>query len=219
MRIILLGEPGAGKRTQANFIKDIYHIPAISTGDMLRNAAKLPNHLGYVAQRAITEGELMPDHMIMELVKERIQAIDCIKGFVFIGFPRTCGQAQALKTAAIKVDHVVEIAVSDSSIVKRLSGRRVHPASGRSYHIEFHPPQVANQDDITHEPLVQRDDDKEEMVRRRLQVYHEETLPLIKYYSEWANSGDSHAPTYSRISGEQAPEEVRDKIFKVLGKA
>ena len=217
MRIILLGGPGAGKGTQANFIKEKYNIPQISTGDMLRAAVKAGTELGKAAKKIMDEGGLVSDDIILGLVKERIAEPDCKNGFLFDGFPRTIPQAEALKEQGIDIDYVVEIDVPDEEIIKRMSGRRVHPASGRTYHVIFNPPKEEGKDDVTGEPLIQRDDDKEETVRKRLEVYHEQTEPLIEYYSRWAESGDAHAPKYVKVSGIGSVEEIRDRIFQALG--
>ena len=217
MRIILLGGPGAGKGTQANFIKEKYNIPQISTGDMLRAAVKAGTELGKAAKKIMDEGGLVSDDIILGLVKERISEPDCKNGFLFDGFPRTIPQAEALKEQGIDIDYVVEIDVPDEEIIKRMSGRRVHPASGRTYHVIFNPPKEEGKDDVTGELLIQRDDDKEETVRKRLQVYHEQTEPLIEYYSKWAETGDGHAPKYVKVSGIGSVEEIRDRIFAALG--
>lgn len=216
IRIILLGGPGAGKGTQANFIKEHFNIPQISTGDMLRNAVKAGTELGMMAKKIMDSGGLVPDDIIINLVKERISQPDCEKGFLLDGFPRTIPQADAMKQAGIRIDCVIEIDVDDEEIIKRMSGRRVHPASGRVYHVEYNPPKVAGKDDVTGEDLIQRDDDKEETVRKRLQVYHEQTEPLIAYYSKWSASGDNNAPCYKKIAGIGTVEEIRDRIFAAL---
>ena len=217
MRLILLGGPGAGKGTQANYIKEKYGIPQISTGDMLRAAVKAGTELGLKAKAVMDAGKLVTDDVIIGLVKERIKEPDCSKGFLLDGFPRTIPQADAMKEAAINIDYVVEIAVDDEEIVQRLGGRRVHLESGRTYHVTFNPPKVAGKDDVTGEPLIQRDDDKEETIRARLKVYHDQTEPLIAYYSQWANTGVANAPKYLRIAGIGKVEEIRDAIFKALG--
>jgi adenylate kinase len=216
MRLILLGGPGAGKGTQANYIKEKYGIPQISTGDMLRAAVKAGTELGLKAKKIMDEGGLVSDDIIIGLVKDRIKEADCAKGFLFDGFPRTIPQADAMKAAGVKLDYVVEIAVDDEEIVKRMSGRRVHLASGRTYHIMFNPPKVAGKDDVTGEDLIQRDDDKEDTVRKRLSVYHAQTEPLVEYYSKWATT-DSYAPKYVRVNGIGKVEQIRDAIFKALG--
>jgi adenylate kinase len=217
MRIILLGAPGAGKGTQATYIKKRYRIPQISTGDMLRAAVKAGTPLGMEAKKAMDAGRLVSDEIILGLVKERIAQPDCATGFLLDGFPRNIAQAQGLKDEGVKIDYVVEIAVDDEEIIKRLSGRRVHPASGRIYHVLFNPPKVDDKDDQTGEALIQRDDDHEETVRKRLEVYHEQTEPLIDYYSRWAESQADDAPRYVRIKGKGQVEEIRDRIFQELG--
>lgn len=216
MRIILLGSPGAGKGTQAKLIKEKYHIPQISTGDMLRAAVQAATPLGLTAKALMDAGKLVPDENIIALVKERISQPDCRHGFLFDGFPRTLPQAEAIRQQQIFINAVIEIAVPDEEIVKRLSGRWVHPASGRSYHLLYQPPIMPGKDDITQEPLVQREDDAEATVRKRLQVYHEQTKPLIAYYKERAASADPLAPRYVQIDGRQTVEEVRDAIFHAL---
>lgn len=216
MRIILLGGPGAGKGTQANYIKEKFNIPQISTGDMLRAAVKAGTPLGIEAKKIMDAGGLVSDEIILGLVKERITQPDCKNGFLLDGFPRTIPQAEAVKAQGIKIDSVVEIDVADDEIIKRMSGRRVHPASGRTYHVIFNPPKSEGKDDVTGEALIQRDDDKEETVRKRLNVYHEQTEPLIDYYSKWAKSGENNAPKYIKVSGTGAVEAVRDTIFAKL---
>jgi adenylate kinase len=216
MRLILLGGPGAGKGTQANFIKENYQIPQISTGDMLRAALKEGTELGLKAKEYMDAGKLVPDDVIIGLVKERIKAPDCEKGFLFDGFPRTIPQADALKEAGVPVEAVVDINVPDGEIIKRMGGRRVHLASGRTYHIIFNPPKEEGKDDVSGEPLIQRDDDQEETVRKRLDVYHAQTEPLIDYYKDWEKSGESDAPKYIRIEGVGKVEEIRDQIYAVL---
>lgn len=217
MRMILLGGPGAGKGTQAGFITRKYSIPQISTGDMLRAAVKARTPQGLAAKAIMDRGELVSDDIIVALVKERVQAPDCAHGFLFDGFPRTIPQAEAMKVSAIDVEHVVEIAVDDAAIIDRMSGRRVHLPSGRTYHVKYNPPKVPGRDDMTGEPLVQRDDDAEETVRNRLAIYHRQTAPLVEFYSRWAASGDARAPRCHRIAGSGTVEEVRDRIFAVLG--
>ena len=217
MRLILLGAPGAGKGTQANFIKEKYSIPQISTGDMLRAAAKAGTELGLAAKKLMDAGELVPDDIIINLVKERIKEADCANGFLFDGFPRTIPQAEAMKAAGVMLDYVVEIDVADEEIVKRMSGRRVHLPSGRTYHIVFNPPKVAGKDDVTGEELVQRQDDNEETVKKRLSVYHTQTKALVDYYSGWAKSGEVGAPRYVRIPGVGSVESIRDQVFGKLG--
>jgi adenylate kinase len=216
MRLILLGGPGAGKGTQANYIKEKYQIPQISTGDMLRAAVKAGTDLGKKAKEYMDSGGLVPDEVIIGLVKERIKEADCAKGFLFDGFPRTIPQADAMKEAGVAIDAVVEIDVPDEEIVKRMSGRRAHLASGRTYHIIYNPPKVEGKDDVTGEPLVQRDDDKEEVVRKRLDVYHAQTEPLVKYYKDWAASGEAGAPKHVYIEGVGKVDQIRDKVFDSL---
>ena len=216
MRIILLGGPGAGKGTQATYIKEKFNIPQISTGDMLRAAVKAGTPLGIEAKKVMDSGGLVSDEIILGLVEERIKEADCENGFLFDGFPRTIPQADALKQRGVPVDAVVEIDVDDSEIVKRMSGRRAHLASGRTYHIIYNPPKVEGKDDETGEDLVQRDDDKEETVLKRLDVYHEQTEPLIEYYSNWSNSGESGSPKYVKVEGVGSVEDIRDKIFAGL---
>ncbi len=217
MRIILLGGPGAGKGTQAAFITQRYGVPQISTGDMLRAAVKEGTPLGLEAKKVMDAGALVPDDIIIGLVEERIARNDCAKGFLFDGFPRTIAQAEALKKTGVRIDAVVEIDVDDNEIIKRMSGRRVHLASGRTYHVVFNPPKVEGKDDQTGEDLIQRDDDREETVRKRLTVYHEQTAPLIGFYSSWADSGDGSAPRYLKIRGVGSLEAIRDRIFSSLG--
>ena len=216
MRLILLGGPGAGKGTQANYIKEKYEIPQISTGDMLRAAVKAGTDLGMKAKEYMDSGGLVPDEVIIGLVKERIQEADCAKGFLFDGFPRTIPQADAMKDAGVAIDAVVEIDVPDDEIIKRMSGRRAHLASGRTYHIVYNPPKVEGKDDVTGEPLVQRDDDKEEVVKKRLDVYHAQTEPLVDYYKKWADSGEAGAPKHVRIEGVGKVDEIRDQIYSAL---
>lgn len=219
MRIILLGGPGAGKGTQANRIKEKLGIPQISTGDMLRAAVKAGTPLGIEAKKYMDAGGLVPDDVIIGLVKERIQQADCKNGFLFDGFPRTIPQAEAMKAAGVKIDYVVDIDVPDSEIIKRMSGRRVHLASGRTYHVVFNPPKVEGKDDVTGEPLIQRDDDKEETVRKRLEVYHAQTEPLIGFYKNWQATGDANAPKYVRIEGVGSVDSITQAIFKGIGAA
>lgn len=216
MRLILLGAPGAGKGTQATFIKEKYNIPQISTGDMLRAAVKAGTQLGLEAKKFMDAGGLVPDEVIIGLVKERIKDADCANGFLFDGFPRTIPQAEAMKNAGVAIDYVVEIDVPDAAIVERMSGRRSHPASGRTYHVKFNPPKVAGKDDTTGEELVQRDDDKEEVVLKRLQVYHDQTEQLIGYYSDWAKSGVSGAPQYVKVNGLGELNAIKEEIFAAL---
>ena len=215
MRIILLGAPGAGKGTQAKFIMGSYAIPQISTGDMLRAAVKAESPLGLQVKDIMASGGLVSDDLIIRLVKERIAQDDCANGFLFDGFPRTIPQAEALLVAGIDIDHVLEISVDDEEIVKRLSGRRVHPDSGRIYHNIYNPPKIDDVDDITGEPLIQRDDDKEETVRKRLAVYHEQTEPLVNFYK--ALEAQTGAPGCTRVEGVGSMDEIKDKIFTVLG--
>ena len=216
MRLILLGGPGAGKGTQANFIKDKHQIPQISTGDMLRAAIKDGTELGKEAKGYMDSGGLVPDEVIIGLVKERIRKADCQKGFLFDGFPRTIPQADAMKDAGVALDAVVDINVPDTEIIKRMSGRRVHLASGRTYHITFNPPKEEGKDDVTGKALIQRDDDQEDTVRNRLDVYHSQTEPLVDYYKNWESSGESAAPKYIRIEGVGKVEEIRDQIYSAL---
>jgi adenylate kinase len=216
MRIILLGLPGAGKGTQARFLIDRYRIPQISTGDMLRTAIKQGTPSGIRANDYMERGELVPDEIVIELVKERLRAPDCARGFIMDGFPRTIRQAEALRDAGIGIDFIVEIEVSDDEILRRMSGRRVHLASGRSYHVDFNPPRVPGRDDVTGEPLIQRADDNEETVRQRIAVYHSLTKPLIAFYMKWRASGDPRAPLYVNIYGKGSVEHIRDKLFAAL---
>ena len=216
MRLILLGAPGAGKGTQANFIKEKYNIPQISTGDMLRAAIKQGTELGMAAKKVMDAGGLVSDDIMIGLVKNRLTDDDCKNGYLFDGFPRTIAQADAMKDAGIHVDYVLEIDVPDESIVERMSGRRSHPGSGRVYHIKFNPPKVDNLDDLTGEPLIQRDDDKAETVMKRLSVYHNQTEVLLGYYNEWAQSGLPGAPKYRRIAGVGPVEQIRDAAFAAL---
>jgi adenylate kinase len=217
MRVILLGGPGAGKGTQANYIKEKYNIPQISTGDMLRAAVKAGTPLGVEAKKVMDAGGLVSDDIILGLVEERIKEPDCVNGFLFDGFPRTLAQADALKAKGIPLDCVVEIDVDDDEIIRRMSGRRVHLASGRTYHVVFNPPKEEGKDDVTGEPLIQRDDDQEETVRQRLKVYHDQTEPLIQYYSRWATSGEADSPRYVKINGIGKVDEIRDAIFAGIG--
>jgi len=214
MRLILLGPPGAGKGTQAQFVIEKLGIPQISTGDMLRAAVKAGTPLGLQVKEIMASGALVSDEIIIALVKERITQPDCKSGFLFDGFPRTIPQAEAMVAAGVTLDRVVEIAVDDEAIVKRMSGRRMHDASGRVYHVENNPPKVAGKDDVTGEPLVQREDDKEETVRKRLRIYHEQTEPLVNFYK---NIGGANAPRYARIEGVGSVSEIRDRIFAALG--
>jgi len=220
MRLILLGAPGAGKGTQAQFICKQFGIPQISTGDMLRAAVKAGTELGIAAKKIMDAGGLVSDDIIIGLVKDRLTQPDCAKGYLFDGFPRTIPQAQAMKDAGVPIDYVLEIDVPFDAIIDRMSGRRVHPASGRTYHIKFNPPKVAGVDDVTGEPLIQRDDDKEETVRKRLQVYNDQTRPLVEYYSSWAkqsHSGDQvKAPVYCKVNGTGNVEAITAAIFAEL---
>lgn len=217
MNLLLLGAPGAGKGTQANFIKDKFGIPQISTGDMLRAAVAAGTPLGLEAKKIMDAGGLVRDDIIIGLVKERITQPDCANGFLFDGFPRTIPQAEAMKEAGVFLDYVVEIDVPDEEVLKRMTGRRVHPGSGRSYHVVFNPPRVAGKDDETGEDLVQRPDDTEETVKKRLTVYHEQTEALVGYYSQWAADGQSGAPKYLKIAGVGSVENIRDRVFAALG--
>lgn len=215
MRVILLGAPGAGKGTQAGFITKEFGIPQISTGDMLRAAVKAGSPLGLKVKNVMETGGLVSDDIIIDLIKERIQQDDCAKGFLFDGFPRTIPQAEALRDAGVGIDHVVEIAVEDEEIIKRMSGRRTHAASGRTYHVLYNPPRVEGKDDLTGEDLVQRDDDKEETVRHRLEVYHSQTKPLVNFYQQMsaANNG---TPRYSAIAGVGGVDEITAKVMAAL---
>ena len=219
MKIILLGPPGAGKGTQANFIKTTFNIPQISTGDMLRAAVSAGTPLGQEAKKVMDAGELVSDKLILELVKERISEKDCKNGYLFDGFPRTIAQADGMKNANIDVEYIVELQIDDEEIIKRMSGRRIHPASGRTYHVQFNPPKVENIDDITGEPLVQRDDDKEETVRKRLQVYHSQTSPLIDYYTSLSQQAGEKYPVYVQINAVGDVEEVKNLILNALSGA
>jgi adenylate kinase len=216
MRLILLGAPGAGKGTQAAFICQKFGIPQISTGDMLRAAVKAGTPLGLAAKKVMDSGALVSDDIIIGLVKERIAQPDCAKGFLFDGFPRTIPQADAMKAAGVKLDYVLEIDVPDDAIIERMSGRRSHVASGRTYHVKFNPPKVSGRDDLTGEELVQREDDKEETVRKRLDVYQSQTRPLVAYYSQWAQSGDPEAPRYRKISGTGTVDEITARALDAL---
>jgi adenylate kinase len=216
MRIILLGLPGAGKGTQAQFLIARYGIPQISTGAMLRAEIDAGSVLGKAARVHMDAGNLVPDQLVTDMVKKRITQSDCNDGFIIDGFPRTVAQAEVLREANIDIDFVVEIEVGDQEILRRMSGRRVHPASGRTYHIEFNPPRVPDKDDITGEPLIQRPDDNEQTVMRRIASYHEVTKPLVNYYLKWAESGDPRAPNYVNIYGRGSIEHIRDKMFAAL---
>ncbi|MCZ7563717.1 MAG: adenylate kinase [Burkholderiales bacterium] len=216
MRLILLGPPGAGKGTQAAFITERYGIPQISTGDMLRAAIKAGTPVGLAAKQAMDAGQLVADDVIIELVKARLAEPDCAQGYLFDGFPRTIPQAEAMRAASVAIDAVLEIDVPDEEIIRRMSGRRVHLASGRTYHVAFNPPRTPDRDDVTGEPLVQREDDRETTVRKRLEVYRSQTRPLVDYYSAWAAAGDPRAPRLRRVSGQGTVEEIRDRCFAAL---
>jgi adenylate kinase len=216
MRLVLLGPPGAGKGTQAGFIRERFGIPQISTGDMLRAAVKAGTPLGLAAKKVMDAGQLVSDEIIIGLVAERLKRPDCAKGYLFDGFPRTIPQAEAMKAAGVALDHVLEIDVPDEEIIERMSGRRVHPASGRTYHVKFNPPRAEGRDDVTGEPLVQRDDDREDTVKKRLEVYRAQTRPLVDYYGRWAASSDAAAPKYRRIAGTGAVDEVRSRALAAL---
>jgi len=218
MRLILLGAPGAGKGTQAAFLCQKFGIPQISTGDMLRAAVKAGTDLGLAAKKIMDAGGLVSDDIIIGLVKDRITHADCANGFLFDGFPRTIPQAEAMKTAGVKIDYVLEIDVPDSSIIERMSGRRVHVASGRTYHVTFNPPKMAGKDDVTGEDLIQREDDKEETVRKRLDVYHAQTRPLVDYYGKWAATGDAAAPKSRKISGVGSVDDITSRALEALAK-
>ncbi len=216
MRLILLGPPGAGKGTQANFIKEKFGIPQISTGDMLRAAVKAGTPLGVEAKKVMDAGGLVSDDIIIGLVKDRLQQDDCKAGYMFDGFPRTIPQADAMKDAGVPIDFVLEIDVPDSEIIERMSGRRAHLPSGRTYHVKYNPPKVEGKDDVTGEDLVQRDDDKEETVKKRLDVYHAQTKPLVEYYASWAASGQPGAPKVRKIAGLGAVDEITARAFDAL---
>jgi adenylate kinase len=216
MRLILLGAPGAGKGTQANFIKEKYNIPQISTGDMLRAAIKAGTELGMAAKKVMDAGQLVSDDIIIGLVKERLKDADCANGYLFDGFPRTVAQADAMKDSGVNIDYVLEIDVPDEMIVERMTGRRTHQPSGRVYHVKFNPPKNDNLDDVTGEPLIQRDDDQEETVKKRLAVYHNQTEVLLGYYNQWAQSGLPGAPKYRKISGVGPVDQVRENAFAAL---
>ncbi|WP_297766601.1 adenylate kinase [uncultured Alcanivorax sp.] len=216
MRVILLGAPGAGKGTQAQFIKEQFNIPQISTGDMLRAAVKAGTPLGLEAKKVMDAGGLVSDDIILGLVKERISEDDCANGFLFDGFPRTIPQAQALVEQGVDIDFVVEIDVDDEEIIERLSGRRVHPSSGRVYHVKYNPPKEADKDDETGEELVQRDDDKEETVRKRLEVYQSQTRPLVDFYQDLAKKDDAKAPRYVRVAGVGSVDDIRNRVLEAL---
>jgi adenylate kinase len=216
MRLILLGPPGAGKGTQAKFICEAFGIPQISTGDMLRAAVKAGTPLGVAAKKVMDSGGLVSDDIIIGLVRERLKQPDCAKGYLFDGFPRTLPQADALKAAGVALDYVLEIAVADEEIIARMSGRRVHQPSGRTYHVRFNPPKVAGKDDETGEALIQRDDDKEETVRKRLEVYHAQTKPLVEYYSRWSATGAAAAPKYRKVEGVGSVDEIKTRAMEAL---
>ena len=216
MRLILLGPPGAGKGTQAAFIKGKYGIPQISTGDMLRAAAQQGTPIGLEARKVMDAGRLVSDDVIIGLVQARLKEPDCARGYLFDGFPRTIPQAEAMKAAGVQIDCVLEIDVPDAEIIARMGGRRVHLASGRTYHLKFNPPKVEGRDDATGEPLIQREDDREATVRNRLAVYQSQTRPLIEYYAKWAATGDSRAPRHRRVSGTGSVEEIRQRAFAAL---
>ena len=216
MRLILLGPPGAGKGTQANFIREAFGIPQISTGDMLRAAVKAGTPVGLAAQKVMDSGSLVSDDIIIGLVKERLREADCAKGYLFDGFPRTIPQAQAMRDAGVPIDHVIEIDVPDVAIVERMSGRWTHVPSGRTYHTKYNPPRVPGKDDVTGEDLVQREDDREETVKKRLAIYHRQTEPLIEYYKRWAATGDPRAPKYQAIDGLKDVEVVREAALAAL---
>ncbi len=216
MRMILLGGPGAGKGTQAAFICEKFGVPQISTGNMLRTQVKNGTALGMAAKKIIDSGALVSDDIIVEMVKGRIREADCANGFLFDGFPRTIPQADAMKAARVDIDYIIEIAVEDAEIIERMSGRRIHIASGRTYHVNFNPPKVAGKDDLTGEDLIQREDDQEETVKTRIAIYRAQTEPLVKYYADWAASGDPAAPRYVRIRGAGKVDEIRDAIFAAL---
>jgi adenylate kinase len=216
MRLILLGPPGAGKGTQATFIKERFGIPQISTGDMLRAAVKAGTPLGLAAKKVMDAGQLVSDEIIIGLVKERLKDPDCGRGYLFDGFPRTIPQADSLKDAGVKVDVVLEIAVPDADIIERMDGRRVHIASGRTYHVKFNPPRQPGRDDPTGDPLIQREDDRADVVRKRLEVYHAQTSALVDYYSKWARTSDPAAPRYRKVDGSGAVDEIKQRVFDAL---
>jgi len=216
MRLILLGPPGAGKGTQAGYLRAAFRIPQISTGDMLRAAVKAGTPLGLAAKKVMDAGSLVSDDIIVGLVLERLKAPDCAQGYLFDGFPRTIPQAEAMRDAGVAIDFVLEIDVPDAAIVERMSGRRVHVASGRSYHVRYNPPNAEGRDDVTGEPLIQREDDREETVRKRLDIYHAQTKPLVAFYTAWAASGDAKAPRYRRVAGIGSVEAIRDACVAAL---
>lgn len=217
MRLILLGAPGAGKGTQAGFIREKFGIPQISTGDMLRAAVGAGTALGLAAKKVMDAGGLVSDDIIINLVKERLTQADCANGYLFDGFPRTIPQADAMKSAGVMIDFVLEIAVEDADIIERMSGRRVHPASGRTYHVKFNPPKVEGKDDLTGDDLVQREDDKEDTVKKRLHVFHNQTEILLDYYGQWAKSGQPGAPQYRRVDGVGQVDQIRTRVMAALG--
>jgi adenylate kinase len=217
MRLILLGPPGAGKGTQAAFIKQRYGIPQVSTGDMLRAAKSAGTPLGLAAKKLMDAGQLVSDEIVIGLVTERLKQPDCAKGYMFDGFPRTIAQAEAMRSAKVPIEFVVEIDVPDATIVARMGGRRVHLASGRTYHVEFNPPKAEGRDDLTGEPLVQREDDKAATVQDRLNIYHSQTQPIIGWYRDWASKGDPAAPKLRRVDGTGLVEQIRDRVFAALG--
>jgi adenylate kinase len=216
MKLILLGGPGAGKGTQAAFITEKFGIPQISTGDMLRMAVKSGSPMGIEAKKVMDSGGLVSDDIILGLIVERLKQPDCAKGFLFDGFPRTIPQAEALRAQGVELDYVLEIDVSDDEIIRRMGGRRVHTGSGRTYHVVFNPPKVEGKDDVTGEPLIQRDDDKEETVKKRLAVYHNQTSPLIEYYSKWSDSGAKGAPKHRKVSGVGSLDSIKAAVFAAL---
>ena len=216
MRLILLGPPGAGKGTQAGFIRDAYGIPQISTGDMLRTAVKAGTPLGLAAKQVMDAGVLVSDDIIIGLVNDRLREPDCVNGYLFDGFPRTIPQAEALRAEGVPLDYVLEIAVPDAAIVERMSGRRCHVASGRTYHLKYNPPKVDERDDVTGEPLIQREDDREDTVKKRLAVYHAQTEPLIAYYAQWAATRDPRAPKFRKVDGLGPVETIRDAVLAAL---
>src|SRR5512141_2425534 len=216
MRLILLGAPGAGKGTQATFICQKYGIPQISTGDMLRAAVKAGAPLGLAAKKVMDSGSLVSDDIIIGLVKDRLKEPDCANGYLFDGFPRTLPQAEAMRQAGVRIDYVLEIDVPDADIVERMGGRRVHLASGRTYHVKFNPPKVPGKDDVTGEDLIQREDDKEETVKKRLEVYHAQTKPLVDYYGDWEKSVDPKAPKYRKVSGVGSVDDIRQRALAAL---
>ncbi len=218
MRLILLGPPGAGKGTQATFIKEAFGIPQISTGDMLRAAISAGTPLGLAAKKVMDSGKLVSDEICIGLVRDRLCEVDCAKGYLFDGFPRTIAQAQALRDAGVAIDYVLEIDVPDEAIIERMSGRRTHAPSGRTYHVKFNPPKVPGKDDVTGEDLIQRDDDREDTVRKRLEVYKAQTRPLVDYYKKWAAEGDPRAPKYRKVDGLQSVDAVRDAALAALAR-